>query len=210
MAKSLAELRKNSAKTKGKKRRPRRTYSLCLAPDLLGEMHSLTNELRGLRETSTVPNEDGSRKTRRNATPEMARITTIRERIGTLRQEMADNTGVLVLETFEDDGDWDLWIRENPPRSGDAADPADVHLDLQVAKGYCNATTLMSREALEQFVVSFDDKPLEDGDWEYIYSNIGRGDKKELANLVVVMHEHSVDIPFLQRSLEAIQTSESG
>lgn len=203
MGKPLAELRQQP--DRAEKNLARRAYRLCLAQNLLAEMQSLNNELLKLT-AGLERDEEGPKKPGRVGSPEVARLQEVRARMVELDAQIDDESGELTIQAI-DDGAWDIWVSEHPARQ-EKGDPAGAVRDMEVAGGYCNANDLMEAESLLRFVVAWDGNALAEGDWEFIYANTSRGDKKELAKLVVTMQETAVNLPFLQRAWRAGLTNE--
>lgn len=176
MSKSLAELRQSP-----RVGLPERTYSLCLASALVGEVQRLLNELEEL----APGEEDGPRPPKRMG--DGGRVQEIRESLRALSEEMREHTGDLLIRGV-DGGQWRLWVDANPPREDNAR-------DTQLAYGVCNADALI--DALGTFAAAWNGDPLAEGDWAFIASKAAPGDLMEIASLVVKMHEMVVDVPKL-------------
>lgn len=177
MSKTLAELRQSP-----RVGLPERTYSLCLASKLIGEVRALAIELDEA-EAETAPRRAG----------EASPAAEIRARMAALREEMVEHTGTLTLVGV-DEGKWRQWVDDNPARK-------DNDRDRQIALGYCNADALLDN--LGTYAHSWNGDPLAAGDWDWIRSQAAPGDLKELGRLVVSMHEMAVDVPKLLSDLLA-------
>lgn len=197
MSKSLAEMR-NSPKVA----RPRRSYQVCLAGALMAEMQSLANELADLT-TRTFGSDGESRPPSRVNSPETARIAELRGRMTELDDEMAEHTGEVMLEGI-DDGEWDRWVDEHPARGDGNKGSAR---DIRVAGGICDADALIAD--LPRYMVEWNGEPLSDEDRKFVFTSIAGGDKKEMAQLVIVMHETAVDLPKLRERWRAGMASDT-
>lgn len=199
MPKSLADLRaqKRSA-------RPERSYTACLAPDLIAEVQALTEELDRLPQAS-VADEEGERSgpPRRQGQGEHPRATEIRERMGELLEQMADYEGELRLRATKTDGEWRQWVNEHPARD---EDEAGHKRDLEVTFGYCNADALI--DDLAAYAVAWNGEPLEAGDWDVL--SVANADKKKIANLVVAMYESDLSLPKWRSALSTSLRSATG
>lgn len=197
MPKSLAELRAERPKS-----RPERFYKVCLAPHLLAEVGSLTDELAGL-ESGGGGEERQDVPPKRMGEGEPPRATVIRERLRVLLDEMADHEGDLKLRAV-DDGEWRRWANAHPARAD--GDPG-FKRDQQITFGYCNADALI--DDLGRYAVAWNGETLDDGDWAILSESVSAPDKKHLAALVVQMHESDISVPKLRQLLSANLPSES-
>lgn len=181
MSKSLAELR-----TSPRVGLPERTYSLCLASTLVGEAQALLAQLEdAVADEERAAEGDAATKPKRMG--QASETTKIRKELGKLRAEMVEHTGDLKLRGITE-GEWRLWVDANPPREGNARDNA-------VTYGMCNADALI--ESLATYAAAWNDTALDAGDWDFIKSKAAPGDLKEIARIVVAMHEGTVNIPKL-------------
>lgn len=191
--KSLAELRQSP-----RVGLPERTYTLCLASSLLGEVQALVEELAEVEQAEGV-DEDGERKGPPKRMAETSRGPVIRARLGELREEMAEDSGELTLRAI-DEGAWRRWVDEHPAR--------EEHVrDESVAYGVCNADALL--DDLATYAKAWNGEPLADGDWLWIKSQAAPGDLKAIARLVVMMHEAALNVPKLLNASLGILASES-
>lgn len=201
MSKSLAEMRQSP-----KVGRPRRSYQLCLAGAVMAEMQSLANELADLATRAFIPEDEPKKPTRVNDPERVkvaARMAEIRVRQTELDDEMAEHTGELILEGI-DDGEWDRWVDENPARP----DGNKSHLrDLRVTGGICDADAVIAD--LPRYMAEWNGDPLNDEDKKFVFESAAGGDKKELAQLVIVMHETAVDLPKLRERWRAGMASDT-
>lgn len=195
----LAELRAEPSSTS---RLPERTYPLCLAQNLVAEAQALEEKRDDLliahaRDARTPAGDIASgegeikgrprRAAERPTTP--PEVTEINTRLEELFDEMREHTGELRLRGKEA-GAWIRWVGQHPPRKvldDNGKVLRDVELDLRVAHGVCDADALF--ETLAEYVVAWDNDPLDDGDWDFILSKAAPGDLQELCRLVVQMHE---------------------
>lgn len=183
MGRSLADIR--AAK---QERRPERTLTICLAPDLVAEVQMLADEL-------DVIATSGALEPRKMGQGEPERVGEIRDRMRELLAEMDESTGEMRLRAIED-GAWRRWVNAHPARpEGEPGHEADQ----EVARGYCNADDLL--DDLGPFVHAWDGDLLDDGDWAIMAASTARPDKKRIATAVVAMHEQVMDIPKWGRSL---------
>lgn len=179
MSKSLAELRQSP-----RVGLPERTYPLCLASTLVGEVQALWSKLEDV-EAAEARTEDGPTKPKRMGEP--SESAKIRADLAKLQAEMVEHTGDLTLRGITE-GDWRLWVDGNPAREGNERDAV-------VAYGMCNADALI--ENLSTFAAAWNGDALNAGDWDFIKSKAAPGDLKEIARTVVMMHEGTVNIPKL-------------
>lgn len=186
MPKSLAELRASQSTSL-----PERSYSLCLASGLVAEVQALLSEL----DTLAVPRTDEGEAAgppRRMGDPRDVRRSEIDARMAELWTEIDDHTGELRIRAIRAD-EWAHWVDEHPARK-------DNDRDEGIAFGLCNADDLVAD--LGRYAASWNGAPLEDGDWAYIAGKASRGDLKQIARTVVVMHEQAADLgKFRQASL---------
>ena len=195
MSKSLAELRQSP-----RVGLPERTYALCLAPKLIGEVQGLLSELEDAMVSEAAQregDESGAPPKRMAAKPASAKI---QARLADLRGEMAEHTGTLTLRGVTE-GEWRLWVDDHPAREGNTRDAA-------IAYDCCNADALV--DSLGQFAYAWNDEPLKPGDWEFLRDNAAPGDIKTLAQMVVAMHESVVNVPKLLSSSLGIHDGATG
>ncbi len=186
MSKSLADLRKSNTAS-----RPERNYTVCLAQHLVARVGVLTNELQSLE---PVTDEDGERQgpPRRLGEGDSPRAQEIRDELLTLLDEMAEYEGELTIRAAED-GAWRRWVNEHPARGEDV--PGHKR-DEDVAFGYCNSDDLI--DSIGSYVVAWNGETLDEGDWPILSAKIARADKKQIASIVVAMHEIGLDLPKLR------------
>lgn len=183
MPKSLAELRA-SAHTK----LPERTYSLCLAQGLIGEVQQLEEERAEIK-IAAAGEEGQSKRPRRGGEGINPRLAEIDERLAELYEEMREHTGSLRLRALNS-GKWRRWVDDNPARIaeyGPKGEPILNAIDVAAAYGYCDASALA--ETLAEYVVTWNDEPLDAAGWAFIAETAAPGDLKELCKIVVQMHE---------------------
>lgn len=193
MAKSLAELRQSP-----RVGLPERTYQLCLASTLVGEVQTLVSELEDA-EVEAARNEDEAKTSRPKRAGESSPTVEIRKRLGALQAEMAEHTGTLTLHGVTE-GQWREWVDGNPAREGNDRDKA-------IAWNCCNADALL--DDLERYAKAWNGEDLKPGDWDFILSNAAPGDVKALVQIVVSMHEMAVNVPKLLSSSLGILAAES-
>ena len=199
MPKSLADLRAEKRDT-----RPERSYTACLAPDLIAEVQLLTEELERLPQAS-VFDQDGERQgpPRRVGQGGDERATEIKARLAELLEQMGEYEGELRLRATKTDGEWRQWVNEHPARDDD--EPGHKRV-LEVTFGFCNADDLI--DDLGTYAVSWNGEPLEAGDWDVL--KVANGDKKKLANMVVAMYESDVSLPKWRSALSDSLQSATG
>ncbi len=188
MGMTIAQMRANAAAPS----LPERSYELCLAQDLVSEVQALEQERSDLL-VALGRDEDGetAKRPKRNADPRDARVTEIDQRLDELLEQMREHTGTLVLRG-KTGGDWRRWVDEHPPRQAEHTEgqPPGVNLlDLDVAGGFCNAHDLL--DSLGAYAATWNGEPVTSEDWDFITTNAGAGDLKELCRLVVGMHERA-------------------
>jgi hypothetical protein len=181
MSKTLAELRQS--KRVGL---PERTYQLCLAPKLVGEVQELISQLEDA-EIAAEAQRSGDKASKPKRVADKSPVADLRAQLAALRDEMAEHTGTLTLRGTTE-GAWREWTDEHPPRDEHARDKA-------IAYGVCNADDLL--DALDSYAVAWNGENLSPGDWEWIVSTAAPGDLKSLVQLVIAMHETTVDVPKL-------------
>lgn len=183
--------------------RPERALTICLAPHIVAEVQSLTDELQALAVAGVRGvDEDGNREgpPARMGDGEDPEADAIRARLAELLDEMDQHEGELRIRAV-DDGEWRRWVNEHPARQKDV-DPAGHARDVEVARGYCNADDLI--DDLGKWAYTWDGEPLAEGDWGILAATIARPDKKQVARGVVGMHEQmDVDLPKWRTSLSA-------
>lgn len=190
MPKSLADLRAAPPQT-----RPERSVTLCLAPALIGEVQSLSEELSRLQRT---PDEDGG-PPRRAAEPESGRSSEIRVRLADLVDEMAEHEGEMRLRANKTDGEWRNWVNAHPAR--DEGQPG-YDRDMRVARGICNADDLI--DDLAAYTHAWNGELLAPGDFTAIFEpTVATADKQMMAEAVVAMYESRLDFSRLRTSLSA-------
>lgn len=195
----------DALRARKKPSRAERAETLCLAPDLVGEVMELSNELETIsnesdmiaqRESTPGPPARlaGSESVAAEPDPRLAeieaRVEEIKARLRVLNDEMAEYEGVLRLRAVED-GAWRLWANAHPARG--EGEPGHKR-DVEVAGGYCNADDLIL--SLATYAHSWNGEVLDEGVYdELIAPNLTGGDKKSLARLVVTMHESDMSLP---------------
>lgn len=190
MAKSLADLRAAPPQS-----RPERSVTLCLAPQLIAEVQSLSEELNSLQR---VPQEDGG-PPRRAVDPEDLRATGIRERLRQLVDEMAEHEGEMRLRANRTDGEWRRWVNEHPGR---AEGQPGYERDIRITRGICNTDALLND--LATYAYAWNGDPLAPGDFVAIFDPvIATSDKQQMAEAIVAMYESRLDFTRLRTSLSA-------
>lgn len=197
MSKSLAELRQSS-----RVGLPTRSFPLCLAPKLAGEVQELLDELQAamIREAAQTKGDESAAPPKRMG--ERLRSAEIRERLAEVQAEAEEHTGTLTLQGFTE-GQWRIWCDEHPARE-------DNKRDDEIAHGYCNADDLV--DELWRWAHSWNGEPMKPpsfdsegkmtdlGDWSIIRENAAPAEIKQLAGLVVAIHENAVNLPKLLSS----------
>lgn len=159
MSKSIAELRQSPHVGL-----PERTYPLCLASTLVGEVQALLGQLEDARaadRAQTEGDESAAKPKRMGAGSGTAKI---RKRLAELSEEMREHTGTLTLRGT-DEGAWRLWVEAHPAREGNDR-------DARIAYGACNADDLI--DDLGKYAAAWNDDPIAAGDWDFIRSCICR------------------------------------
>lgn len=190
MSKSLGELR---AAAGAAKRLPTRTKTLCLAQELVGQVQELTSEKADLlmQIGSRVQGDDGETdgKPTRVGDPRRARVAEIDTELEALYAQMREHEGTLRLQAIPA-GEWRRWVDANPPRETDRDEngrPILHPLDERLAYGFCNAQALA--DDLFRYVVSWNDEPVTEEDWQYLLNNAAPGDVKDIVTLVLSLQE---------------------
>lgn len=181
MSKSLAELRQSP-----RVGLPERTYSLCLASTLVGEVQTLWAQLEDI-ESKEAAAANGDAAARPKRMGEGSDAAKVRARLSELRAEMLEHTGTLTLRGITE-GEWRLWVDEHPARD-------DNERDAKVAYGICDADALL--DDLGRYAKAWNGEDMGPGDWDFIKANAAAGDLKEIARTIVAMHEMTVDVPKL-------------
>lgn len=192
--KTLAELRQSP-----RVGLPERTYSLCLASKLIGEIRTLAIELDEAETIAAAQREGDATKAAPRRAGESSDVLEKRAKMAALREEMIEHTGTLTLLGV-DDGKWREWVDAHPAREGNKR-------DRQIALGYCNADDLL--DDLGRYAKAWNGDDLAAGDWDWIKSQAAPGDLKELGRIVVSMHEMAVDVPKLLSDLLATPADET-
>lgn len=193
MSKSLAELRQSP-----RVGLPERTYSLCLASTLVGEVQALWSQLEDI-EAKEAARRDGDKAARPTRMGEGSEAGKIRAELARLSEEMIEHTGTLTLHGVTE-GAWRLWVDEHPAREGNER-------DAKVAYGICDADALL--DDLGTYAKAWNGEAMGPGDWDFIKANAAAGDLKEIARTVVAMHEMTVDVPKLLSGSLGILDAES-
>lgn len=197
MSKSLADLRANPPQA-----RPERSTSVCLKPDIVAEIQSLTSEFAGLGLPTRRRDPEKSERPRRIAEgppPEPPRAQEIRDRLDELIAEMAENEGEMRLRAVKTDGDWRMWVNAHPARG---EDEPGYDRDVRVTRGICNADDLI--DDLATYAVAWNGEEFTGNDYATIFEPVlGSGDKAEMARTVVAMYESRLDFQQWRSSLSA-------
>ena len=197
MPKSLADLRAEKRTT-----RPERSYTACLAPELIAEVQALTEELDRLPQASVVEDEERQGPPRRTGQGENPRAAEIKSRLAELLDQMAEYEGELRIRATKTDGEWRQWVNEHPARDeGEAGHKRD----LEVTYGYCNADALI--DDLGTYAVGWNGETLDEGDWAML--GVANADKKRIATAVASLYESGLDLPKWRSALSASLRSES-
>jgi hypothetical protein len=211
MSKTLADLR---AQRHQQPRRPERSLTVCLAPDLVAEVQALDEESRRLKPVPTEEPEKGPPRRQGERVRDNPRMVEIRERLAVLFDEMEQHEGEIRLRANRTDGEWRRWVNEHPPRNED--EPGHDR-DQRVAYGTCDADALL--DDLATYAHAWDGEELGPSDFaELIEPNLATADKAEMAQAVVTMYESRLDFPRwrsalsanLQRSSASTSLSRSG
>jgi len=192
--------------------RPRRSHPICVARRLTAAYEALLEEASDLEdELAQIPRDiegEGPSNARLADAPD-PRIAEIEERLEQIDAEkdrladnMAEHTGEVVVEAMLP-GEWKQWVNAHPARDGD-----DPNFRRDVAFGaWCNADALI--DDLGLWVVSWNGEPLREGDWEFVVENAPRGALKQLAALVINMHEGD-DVPVPKSRISSSATTSGG
>lgn len=194
MSKSLSELR-----TSPRVGLPERTYPLCMASSLVGELQSLIADLQDAEALAAAQAEgDGDKAPPRRA-GQKSPADKIRKRIAEVRAETIEHTGQLGLRGIKNAA-WLEWVAENPARE-------DNQRDQAYAYGVCDADALMAD--LGRYAATWNGDPMVAADWEFIAGAAAPADIKGICQLVVAMHEMRLDIPKLLSGLLGTLEDES-
>jgi hypothetical protein len=196
MSKSLADLRANPLVES----RPERSLTVCLKPQLVARVQSLTAELETLPAADRV-DDDGNRTApprRLGEVGEHPRATEIRAELNALADEMEQYEGELTLRATSD-GDWRIWANQHPAR----VEGKPGHLrDVEIAGGYCDADALI--DDLGKYVYAWNGDPLAASDWANLFEpNLAMPFKKQAASMVVSMFESRLDFRQWRTGLSA-------
>lgn len=189
---SLADLRANPPKA-----RPERTLPLCLAPDIVAEVESLTAALDEFdAEAQAQKTEGPPLRVGQGASPE---AVDLRLKMADALERMRANEGEMTLRATRDDGAWRNWVNAHPARSED--EPGHDR-DQRVTSGICNADALI--DDLATYAWKWDGERLADDDWASIFEPVvGSADKAEMAAYVVSMYETRLDFSRLRSGWSA-------
>lgn len=182
MPKSLADLRKSPHVG-----RPEAETSVCVAGKLNAEFDQIEAELGELMDalqdqadpdTPTPPTRMGKIRN--------PRISELNERREELRKQMAEHTVTLHLRGLED-GQWRAWVSEHQPRDDNRTD---------AMAGYdVDALIDWIRDEPRNVLVSINGADFTDDDWQFVWANLGEGDRWKLAGKVRTLHVQAVDVP---------------
>ena len=192
MSKTLAELR--AAKPVA---RAERAMTVCLAPNIVAEVQSLTEELVAIGSAETADAEAPAGPPKRVGEGAPPRAREIRERLAELLEQMAEYEGELRVRAV-DDGVWRRWVNEHPARDEGTA---GHKRDMEVTLGYCNADDLI--DSLADYAYSWNGEVMAEGDWAIIGASVGGPDRKQIASTVVGMHENRLDFRNWRTGLSA-------
>lgn len=213
MSKSLAELRaERTEKPAG--RRPTRTLTVCLAPDLLQRVRVASDECDRLQwlarpvasesdedtpdgPPKRVGGEDPAAKKERDEA--RAKLADAHATLKSLLAEMGDYEGEFTLRANLTDGEWRRWANEHPARG--EGEPGHER-DQRVTLGYCSADALIDH--LGAFVHQWNSEPVSAVDWAEVFEpDVVTADKAEMATGVVALYESRLDFPRMRSSLSA-------
>ena len=111
------------------------------------------------------------------------RLAEIPAEMSAIVARLGDHQGNVGL-TGMTGGVWQRFKDDNPPREDNVA-------DLQLARGYCNATAVF--EALGSFVKTWDGEAVTADDWDsWLAERITYADRRDLITEVVMMHEQGL------------------
>lgn len=192
MSKSIAELRASTRASL-----PRDQVPVCVAQGVVSDVEALAIEKTALeRDLSRLERADETkpRKMAEGRDPGIevieSRIAEIDQGLEALYDEMREHTGMVTLQAVAS-GDWRRWADDHPPREDKGTDdggrPGLMVVDVEVGRGYVNATALIAR--LGDFVKEWNGDPITAEDWEWLAATAAPGDLKSLARRVVEMHE---------------------
>ena len=194
---SLADLRSAPARP-----RDERALTVCMRPDLVGEVYALYAELEELAAATPAPaDEDGNRtgpprRSGQSSAPS-AREVEVRARLAEVVEEMAEHEGEIRVRANLTDGEWRRWVDAHPARD---EGQAGHKRDQRWTAGFCDADALV--DDLGLFAHKWDGDELAPGDWAALFEpNIAGTDKGQMASLVVSMYEVVQDFPQLRRVL---------
>lgn len=194
MSKTLAELR-----TSPLVGLPERTYSLCMASSLVGEVQSLVAQLQDAEDVAAAQAEgDGDKAPPRRA-GQKSPTDKIRKRLVEVQAEMIEHTGKLGLRGIKNAA-WMEWVAEHPAREGNQRDQAYTY-------GVCDADALMAD--LGRYAATWNGEPMTPADWAFLEDSAAPADIKGICQLVVAMHEMRLDIPKLLSGLLGTLEGES-
>lgn len=168
---------------------PERTYSLCLAAKAIGEVQQLMMQLDAIRQAEAARAE-GQAVDRPRRAAEKSGAEPIRLRLAEMQAEIEDATGELLIRGIEQ-GAWQTWCDEHPPREGNDRD--EDH-----ARGYCNIDALIAD--LGMFLAEWEGQPIDEAGLAFLRKTAHPGDLTKIAAIVVQMHESVVNLPFLLSS----------
>lgn len=194
MKQPLDHLRSN--KPKG---RPERSVTLCLAPDLVGDVQALVEERAALVQARAIDSETDGRP-RRVGQGVSARERAIDEKLAGLFDALVEHEGEMRLRANWTDGEWRRWVDAHPAREED--EPGH-DFDQRAGHGVVNADDLVAE--LGAFAYEWNGERMLPTDWEEVFSPVvSGGDKAIMAATVVSMFESRLDFQQWRSSLSAI------
>lgn len=196
MKQTLDHLRSSKPKA-----RPERSVTLCLAPDLVGDVQALVEERSALMQGRAVEADpESSSKPRRVGQGVTAREREINKKLAGLFEQIVEHEGEMRLRANWTDGAWRNWVDAHPPR---AEGERGHDFDQRAAHGICDADALIAE--LGAFAFEWNGESMQPTDWNDIFAPVvSGGDKSIMATTVVSMYESRLDFQQWRSSLSAV------
>lgn len=195
MKQTLDHLRSSKPKA-----RPERSVTLCLAPDLVGDVQALVEERSALMQSRAIQDDpEAGGKPRRAGQGVCKREREINTELAALFEKIVEHEGEMRLRATWTDGEWRRWVDAHPPREEGTS---GHEFDQRAAHGICHGADLI--EELGAFAFEWNGEKMAPGDWDDIFAPVvGGGDKATMAQAIVGMYESRLDFQQWRSSLSA-------
>lgn len=201
MKQPLDHLRSNKPKA-----RPERSVTLCLAPDLVGDVQALVEERSALMQSRAVESDpEVGGKPRRVGQGVSKREREINTELAGLFEKIVEHEGEMRLRATWSDGEWRRWVDAHPAR--EEGKPGH-DFDERAAHGLCHADDLI--DELGAFAFEWNGEKMQPDDWAEIFAPVvSGGDKAIMASTIVSMYESRLDFQQWRSSLSAVLSRSS-